>query len=85
MKFGISILLVASAFGAIADLLPELQLADDKGIKAPRGSVNLEAVCPPNFPRYCPIGNFCCFTLKCCQLSCCQNDAKYCINGHCYK
>ncbi|KND88333.1 hypothetical protein TOPH_06934 [Tolypocladium ophioglossoides CBS 100239] len=91
MKFGISVLLLASAFGAIAELLPELHLANDKGIDAPKGiraprdGVDLDAVCPPDFPRYCPIGGFCCYTLKCCSKSCCQNDALYCIDGHCYK
>ncbi|PNY25144.1 Uncharacterized protein TCAP_04919 [Tolypocladium capitatum] len=87
MQFGISVVLLASALGAMANSLPVLQLAGDDGIRAPAtGDVNAEAFCPPSFPRYCPVGNFCCRTSKCCRASCCLEIATYCgSDGNCYR
>ncbi|PWI66093.1 hypothetical protein PCL_05311 [Purpureocillium lilacinum] len=84
MKFELGFVLLASALGgALADLLPELVIADMQGLNAPKGDVSAQA-CPPDFPRKCPINNLCCRTSKCCPLSCCKESARFCYNGHCY-
>ncbi|OAQ83598.1 hypothetical protein VFPBJ_02366 [Purpureocillium lilacinum] len=60
MKFELGFVLLASALGgALADLLPELVIADMQGLNAPKGDVSAQA-CPPDFPRKCPINNLCC-------------------------
>ena len=85
MQFGVSILLLMPFFGAaLGEDLPTLSIADENGFQVSgRGDMRAQA-CPPDFPRYCPVGGFCCRTLKCCPLSCCLDSARYCINGHCY-
>ncbi|KAG6124214.1 hypothetical protein E4U38_000381 [Claviceps purpurea] len=84
MKFQLGFLLAGLVAAAE---LPTLQLANEDGIKRPAGKrgANVEAVCPPSFPRYCPVGGFCCLTSKCCSLSCCEESARFCYNGNCYR
>lgn len=85
MKFALGFLLLAPLWNMAAAELPELKLANENGITVSGlgGEVNAQAVCPPTFPRYCPYG-FCCRTTKCCPKSCCQDFARYCIDGNCY-
>lgn len=84
MKFGFSILLLASALGgAVVDALPELRLANMDGLGSAEGEMNVEA-CPPSFPRPCPINRLCCRTSKCCPKACCRENARFCLNGDCY-
>ncbi|GAO14361.1 hypothetical protein UVI_02034340 [Ustilaginoidea virens] len=86
MKFQLSFLLLVPLLGlGMADELPSLKSANEKGISvAGLGEVNAASICPPSYPRYCPVGGFCCRTTKCCSKSCCQDWAKWCIDGHCY-
>ncbi|KAM5529853.1 uncharacterized protein FRV6_16697 [Fusarium oxysporum] len=93
MKFSAILLLVvplasAAATKEAAAGLPDLASANEKGHDLSSSGEGLELaarVCPVNFPRKCSLGNFCCRTLKCCKKECCQNSARYCINGRCYK
>ncbi|KAG6029170.1 hypothetical protein E4U41_000455 [Claviceps citrina] len=84
MKFELSFLLLGMAAAAE---LPSLQLANEDGVKRPSGGggASAAALCPPSFPRYCPIGGFCCRTSKCCAKSCCLESARFCYNGNCYR
>ncbi|KAJ6437121.1 MFS multidrug transporter [Purpureocillium lavendulum] len=85
MKLEFGTLLLASALGGVlADLLPELKLADMQGLGSPTGNEASVQSCPPGYPRKCPLNNLCCYTSKCCQLSCCKEEATFCYNGHCY-
>ncbi|KAG5926575.1 hypothetical protein E4U42_003140 [Claviceps africana] len=83
MKLQLGFLLVGLAMAE----LPTLHLANEDGIKRPEGGggASAAALCPPTFPRYCPIGGFCCRTSKCCALSCCLESATYCYAGNCYR
>ncbi|KAF5597799.1 hypothetical protein FPCIR_3375 [Fusarium pseudocircinatum] len=93
MKFSAILLVLAPLVSAAASKeaaagLPDLASASEKGhdLSSHGEGLQLAAkVCPAKFPRKCSLGNFCCRTLKCCKKECCQNSARYCSNGRCYK
>ncbi|KAI5461792.1 hypothetical protein BGZ63DRAFT_386663 [Mariannaea sp. PMI_226] len=94
MKFNALLLLLplVSAIPATesAEALQSLAEAGEQSHNLPTNHPDGKAfaaalVCPAKYPRYCSLGGFCCRTKKCCKKECCQNSAKYCISGRCYK
>ncbi|KAK7417445.1 hypothetical protein QQX98_004565 [Neonectria punicea] len=94
MRFSTALLLLVPLVAAVpatdsAKALPDLSGAGESGFDFSDDSDGLSLaaakVCPAKYPRYCSIGGFCCRTKKCCKKQCCQNSAKYCIKGLCYK